>query len=510
MESSSKRPVVIAIDVGTGGTKLVAYDFVEGSQIISTAISYRTYSPQPGWMEQSANDWWKAVIRGLRFFWQKGFSPNQVAAIGLSGQMENCLLLDRNGRPLHPAILYSDSRATWEAAFINKRIGGKNILQFCGNMIDQATTVAKLLWLKNNCPDRYRSALTMVSGAKDYIAYRLTGTHATDPTNASTTGLMNIHSRKWEYSLVDDLGLDDSLLPPILSSTDIVGFVNKKVAKQTGLPIGCPVFCGLGDAGAANLGAGVVTSDRAHCYLGTTGWVATVKSEYPVTHPEGLFVLCGPEPDQYIFIAPLLNAGRAYDWVLKMLSGKRKRIYQEMEEFLPTVPCGSNGLFFLPYLVGERCPYRDPNATGAYFGLTDQTTRLEMIRATLEGVTFGIRQALEIIIDPTMLKEMTVIGGGSQSHTWVQMIADICGCNLTVPVGGANSPCLGATLVALIGLRVENSFLSIDKFLKKGQIIHPDANHQQTYQSLYAFYTKLYPTLKPLFAKRKALTGGNK
>jgi xylulokinase len=133
-----------------------------------------------------------------------------------------------------------------------------------------------------------------------------------------------------------------------------------------------------------------------------------------------------------------------------------------------------------------------------------------MIRATLEGVTFGIRQALEIIIDPTILKEMTVIGGGSQSRTWVQMIADICGCNLTVPFGGANSPCLGAALVALIGLRVEDSFLSIDKFLKKEQMIHPDVNHQQTYQSLYALYTKLYPTLKPLFAKRKALTRGDK
>ena len=501
MELSTDQPGVIGIDVGTSGTKLAFFSF-EGKEILSTTEFYPTNSPQPGWVEQYAEDWWEATLRGLHFFWEKGLKPNQVAAIGLSGQMENCLLLNHHGQPLHPVILYSDSRAIQEAAFINKQIGRKKVLQLVGNRIDQATTAAKLLWMKRNYPDIFRSAARLVSGAKDYIIFRFTGNYATDSTNASTTGLMNIHTLNWENSMLDCLGIDQSLLPPILLASEKVGVITKEAARESHLPTGCPVFCGLGDAGAAQLGSGAIDANHAQCYLGTTGWIALVKSEYQESLNKKLFVLNGPQFNQFIYIAPLLNAGRAFDWILKILFQEGERNYQEIENHLSLVPCGSNGLYFLPYLVGERCPYNDSNATGVFLGFTDRTTHFDMIRATLEGVTFNLRQALEMLAESSLLSEMTVIGGGSQSRVWVQMIADICGCKVSVPIGSAGIPGLGAAVAAMVGLKIIEDFSVVKKFLVKDYQSIPENNNKRRYELIYQFYQKIYPTLKPLFKKK--------
>ena len=502
MRSIQKQPGVLGIDVGTSGTKMAFYDF-EGNEIISTREEYPTYHPYSGWIEQSPEDWWKAVIRGLDTFWKRNLNPQQIVAIGLSGQMENCLLLDHSGNPLHRVLLYSDSRATQEANLIHRRVGKKRILQIFGNQIDHATTVAKLLWIKNHHPEWYHLAKTVVSGAKDFIIFRLTNHHVTDPTNASTTGAMNILSRRWEKSVLEDIGLSSSLFPPITPATEQVGVVSQDASMKTGINAGCPVFCGLGDAGASQVGSGVVGSDRSHCYLGTTGWVAVVKSEYSPPQSEGLFVLSGPDLHQYLYIAPLLNAGRAYDWILGVIIGEKKRKYHEIEDLLSTIPCGSHGLFFLPYLVGERCPYRDPNATGVFFGLTDQTTDLDMIRATLEGVTFGIRQAFEATINLTKIKEIVVTGGGSQSKVWSQMIADICGSEVTVPTRSSLGPCFGAAFCALVGMKIKKDFSDIKPLLAQGRQFHPHEKNREIYQNFFQFYAKLYPTLKPLFREKK-------
>ncbi|MGI6750049.1 MAG: xylulokinase [Atribacter sp.] len=502
MQSIPKQPGVLGIDVGTSGMKMAFYDF-EGNEILSTREEYPTYYPYPGWIEQSPEDWWNAVIHGLDTFWKRNLNPQQIVAIGLSGQMENCLLLDQSGNPLHRVLLYSDSRATVEADLISRRIGKKRIQQIFGNRIDHATTVAKLLWIKRHHPEWYHLAKTVVSGAKDFIIFRFTNQYVTDPTNASTTGSMNILSRQWEKAIIEDIGLSSSLFPPIVPATEQVGVVSQDASMQTGITAGCPVFCGLGDAGASQLGSGVVGSDRSHCYLGTTGWVATVKSEYSIPQSEGLFVLSGPDLYQYLYIAPLLNAGRAYDWILRVIIGEKKRKYHEMEHLLSTIPYGSNGLFFLPYLVGERCPYRDSNATGVFFGLTDQTTDLDMIRATLEGVAFGVRQALEITMDPTKIKEMVVTGGGSQSKVWSQIIADVCGCKVTVPTGSSVGPCFGAALCALVGMKIKRGFSDIEPLWTQGRQFYPHEKNREIYKNLFQFYAKLYPTLKPLFKKKK-------
>ncbi|MCX6089856.1 MAG: FGGY family carbohydrate kinase [Candidatus Atribacteria bacterium] len=498
----SAKDVIIAIDVGTSGTKMVAYD-LEGVEIVSTEEKYPTFSPHPGWREQSAENWWGAVVRGFQFFWEQGLHPEEVIGIGLSGQMENCLLLDHSGTPLGPVILYSDSRAIKEAAEINEQMGKEMILNFSGNILDSATTAAKLQWMKKHQPERFQATRIVVSGAKDFVAFRFTGIHVTDPTNASTTGLMNIHSRSWERPFIESIDLSTDILPPILSCTAEVGRVNEHAAHETGLLSGCPVFCGMGDAGAANLGAGVVTEERAHCYLGTTGWIATLKNTYPRDRSKILFTLCGPETHQYLLIAPLLNAGRAYDWALQTFEGTEPEVYQRMEEMLPDIPCGCNGLLFLPSLAGERSPHRDPKATGVFFGITEQTTRLELIRATLEGISFGIRQVLKMVAGPNGFSEMILIGGGSRSRLWAQILADICNCTISVPSGSVSSPCLGAAFITLMGLKKESNFLSIDRFLKNERTFHPHPQSVSLYDTLFPLYTGLYPALKSLFQKRE-------
>jgi len=506
--------LVLAIDVGTGSTKMVVYD-LSGNQVCSTDQPYRTYEPVPGWSEQSADDWWRAVVCGCRVLWDKGVEPAAITGIGLSGQMENCLPLDGSGRPLRPAILYSDSRAIREAAAVVRQMGQDSIRDFSGNWFDQATTAAKLLWLKEHEPEVYKSTRVVVSGAKDYVAYRLTGYHATDPTNGSTTGLMNIHTRNWDDSFIAALGLSPSLLPPILSASQRVGCVSKEAAEETGLSAGCPVFCGAGDAGTANVGAGVIAPDRAHCYLGTTGWVATVSKVLPPGESEGLFTLCDLNPEFYILVAPLLNAGRAYRWVIDALGESEKRVANEtgtdvyllMEETMARTLPGCNGLVFLPYLVGERSPFKDPNACGVFFGLSDKTTRHEMIRATLEGVCFGIRQAMNAVPSQTKVEKLTVIGGGSRSRVWTQILADTCACSVVVPEGGASGPCLGAAMTVLVGLGIAQDYSEVDGFIRIERVHEPVVESEERYNAVFSIYESLYPALKPVFKRRRELMG---
>ncbi len=259
--------LVLAIDVGTSSVKVVVFD-QEGNVVQAVQKEYATFHPFPGWVEQDPYEWWNAVVQCLRELWRKGISPQHVLGIGLSGQMEICLPLDRYGRLLYPAILYSDMRALEETDYLRNEIGEEAFWEVTGNSIAPSMTVVKLLWLKRHKPELYRATRMVITGAKDYILYRLTGVYATDHTNASTTGMFNLSKRCWEGALLRAVGLSVTLLPSIFSAQERVGSINDEIARETGLPKDCPVFCGAGDAGAS----GYRRHQTAPCRTGSSPW----------------------------------------------------------------------------------------------------------------------------------------------------------------------------------------------------------------------------------------------
>ncbi len=499
--------LLLAIDVGTSSVKVVVFDR-EGGVVQAAMRGYPTLHPVSHWVEQNPDSWWEAVVQCLHLLWQRGVEPRRIMGIGLSGQMEICLPLDRDGRVLYPAILYSDMRTGEEVSFIRERIGEKAFWEMTGNALAPSMTLTKLLWLKKEKPELYQVMHMVVTGAKDYILYRLTGVHATDPTNASTTGMLEMKKRSWSLSLLQELGLSPSYLPLILLPHEKVGVISDHVARRTGLLAGCPVFCGAGDAGTSSLGAGVIHEDRAHVYLGTTGWVATVGEVPPAEHQEGLFLLCDVDPRYYLFIAPLLNAGRAYHWVMELFGYEEENGYLQVEREMEKVPPGSRGVIFLPYLRGERSPFHDPRARGVFFGLSEETSRGDLLRATLEGVSFGIRQALDLLKrqrGEKKVNRLTLIGGGSRSSVWGEILAHVCRCEIVVPKNSAYASSWGATLLTMRGLGFLQDYSEGGRFLKEGRVYEVNLEVASLYERVFALYEKLYPLLRPLFEEREEL-----
>ncbi|WP_369018696.1 FGGY-family carbohydrate kinase [Thermatribacter velox] len=501
------KDFILAVDAGTSSLKAVVFDF-EGREIVSVSKDYPTRFSAPGEVEQDPDSWWDALVFCLHRLWDKGIVPQSIAGVCVTGQMELCLPLDLNYKPLYPAILCSDMRAQQEMDLVAESIGWENFWAYTGNFPRASMTVAKILWLKKHLPDVYRATRVVVNSSKDYLLFCLAGVQVTDPTSASTTGILNIRKRTWEGEILKAAGISVSLLPPVLASTEEVGSVTPEAARATGLLTGCPVFNGAGDAGASSLGAGVFDPSRAYCYLGTTGWVATVDNSLPVKPRKGLFILCDPDPQYYILVAPLLNAGRAYRWAIEALGYEKEGGYARAEEELKTVPPGSGGVIFLPYLQGERSPFFDPHARGVFFGLSETTGRAEMVRAVLEGVSFAIRQLIALLKsrdNGEKLSFLTLIGGGSRSTVWPQILADVCGVDVAVSERGAGATCFGTFLIALSGYRGFLDQSLVNGILGESRVYKPSWEAQSVYEVLFPLYEKLYPLLKDTFKERAEL-----
>lgn len=490
---------ILALDIGSTSAKGVIMHR-DGSIVAAASAEYPTTHPQPGWVEQNAADWWQAVCTVCHALWQTGVHPEAIAAVGLSGQMEDTLLVDRAGHPLGPVLLYADGRAAAEATAIEERLGADQLHAVTGNWFDAQTTLAKLLWLQRHAGARLEQADWLLPGAKDFIVLRLTGQAVTDFTTAATTGLLDIGARRWAFPLLEALALPASLLPPLADPAQRVGYVASAAAATTGLRRGTPVFAGAGDAGAATVGAGAVAPGRAYCYLGTTGWAATPVARVE-SGVEGLFHLCHPDPRYLIAIAPLLNAGSPYQWARDQVAATPD--YAAMEPLVAAAPPGAGGVIFLPYLDGERSPFKDPNARGAYFGLRRTTTRAELLRAVPEGVAYAIRHVLEAVVGAGGLDSVTLIGGGSQSPTWAQILADVCQTTIAVPTGAANATALGAAVSAGVGLGWFPGYEAVDAILRRtgGRTYAPDPRQVAVYEQLYATYRQLYPAVRGLFPR---------
>ncbi len=398
---------ILVLDLGSSAVKavLLAHD---GSVAAQADAAYPTTSPNPGWFEQSPDDWATAAATAIAHLGDL----SGVAMLALTGTMQNVIPLDAAGRPLCPAILYSDARAAGRFPAFAAAMAGIDAATRLGNHIDPLTCAAKLDWLRAESPDTFAAAM-FHAGAKDFISFLLTGHHATDPTAASTTGLMDLSLRQWDAQILVSLDIAETQLPRILPADAIVGTVTAAAATRLGLPQGISVLNGCGDAGASTIGAGLAHAREAYIYLGTTGWVAR---NAPATFPRAplaIYTLAHPTPGLLIEIAPILTAGDAVAWSTDLLG-----------EVADTAD-GIEPPLFLPYLKGERSPFHDAAVRGAFLGLDRAHGPGHLRRAVLEGVALAIRHNLSEL--GAVSHALPVFGGGAANAAWMQILADTLG-----------------------------------------------------------------------------------
>ncbi|MBX9265493.1 xylulokinase [Chromobacterium violaceum] len=467
---------IATFDIGTTEVKAALADR-DGGVHFQRSIALETYGDGNGSVEQDAGDWYDAVQRIASSWWQSGVDARRVSAIALSGQMQNFLPLDQDHEPLHRAVLYSDKRPLKEAEEINARHGADNLWSALENPMTAASILPKLVFWRASFPQAFGRLRHVVLGAKDYVVLRLTGRHATDRTNASTTGLYRPKDDAWHAELLADYGFSLDLMPRLLEPGEQVGGVSALAARQTGFVSGTPVLCGLGDAGAATLGVGVLDHEDAYLHLGTTGWLARLTQTDPVGDmPVGtIFRLAGIIAGKTLQVAPVLNAGNILQWALTLVGhrpGEDCAEYFRMaaaEVQGVTVP---DGLLFVPYLHAERCPVELPAPRGALLGVTGATTRAQILLAVLEGAALSLRWCAELL-GMEKVGLLKVVGGGARSEAWLRMIADNLNVSLLVKPDAHLHPLRG--LAALAAVELEWSH-SIKDFLREADLREQASN----------------------------------
>jgi xylulokinase len=506
-------PNLLGIDIGTSGTKTLLCD--ERGKVLATAMAAHPIStPKPGWSEQSPLDWWKATVAATKAVRKRaGVKAGDVKAIGLSGQMHGSVFLGDGPKPLRPALLWNDQRTAEQCAQIESRAGGRaELIELVANPALTGFTAPKILWVRQHEPRVYEKTKHILL-PKDYIRYRLTGDYATEVSDASGTLLLDVVNRRWSDRLLELLEIDRSLLPRMHESPEVTGTLTAEAAEELGLSAGTPVVGGGGDQAAGAVGNGIVSTGIVSATLGTSG-VVFAHSDQPTRDPLGrVHTMCHAVPGKWCVFGCMLSAGGSFQWFRNNLAAaevaeaKKRKIdpYTLLIRQAQQAPPGSESLQFLPYLTGERCPYPDPHARGGWIGITARTTRPMLIRALLEGVTFGMRDALAIMQSMNIpITQIRASGGGARSQFWRQLQADIYRKPI-VTINAAEGPAYGAALLAGVGIGVWSSVeQAATCCIKETRKLNPNRKLADLYDRSYAVYSKLYGDLKERFAEMGA------
>lgn len=514
---------LLGVDLGTSGTKTVLFD-VTGKALASKTVEYPLYQEKNGWAEQDPDDWYRATLSSVKaVLGESGVDPEAVGGLAIAGQMHGLVMLDKEDKVLRRAILWCDSRTGEECREIEERVGKKRLIEINANPALSGFTAPKILWVRKHEKELYDRCTTMLL-PKDYVRFRLTGVKAMEVSDASGTNLLDIVKREWSSEILEKLDINPSLLPPIIESSQVAGRITAEAAALTGLAEGTIVAGGAGDNAAAALGTGVFEDGQSFVTLGTSGVVFAHTSK-PSIDPLGrVHTFCAAVPNAWTAMSCTLAAGLSLRWARDTFweheksacEAKGEEVYNLMTGEADTVPVGSDGLLYLPYLMGERSPVLDPEARGVFFGLSARHGKAHLTRAVLEGITLSQRHNLEVLnemgICPSVL---TACGGGGASPMWRQMIADILRCDVNT-IKSKEGPALGAAILAGVAAGI---FPSVEegcrKLVVKGDALcHPDAGRAAQYDEIYHLYASLYPALRPSFAKlaalRETLDTGNK
>jgi len=506
---------LLGIDIGTSGTKTLVCN-AKGTVLATAMAEHPISSPKPGWSEQNPQDWWSAVVQATRAVTKKAkLKPVDITGIGLSGQMHGSVFLADGKKPLRPALLWNDQRTAEQCAEIESKAGGRAaLIKLVANPALTGFTAPKILWVRQHEPKVYGKTKHILL-PKDYIRLCMTGEYATEVSDASGTLLLDVVNRKWSSKLLELLQIDPALMPRVHESFEITGELLPSAAAELGLKPGTPVVGGGGDQAAGAVGNGIVAGGIVSATLGTSG-VVFAHSDQPTLDPQGrVHTMCHAVPGTWCVFGCMLSAGGSFQWFRNQLGGaevalaKKQKIdpYVLLTQQAATAPAGSEGLFFLPYLTGERCPYPDPNARGGWIGLTARSTRAAMIRSLLEGVTFGMRDALEIMGEMHIpITQVRASGGGARSDFWRQMQADIYNQPIVI-TNAAEGPAYGVAILAGVGTGVWSSVEQAAKAaIKPVSKVTPAKKSAALYDRQYAVYHKLYGNLKERFGEMAGLS----
>ncbi|GGJ91119.1 gluconate kinase [Lentibacillus kapialis] len=491
-------PYIAVFDIGTTSIKGVLLDQQGASHGVSSVL-LDTHWGENGEIEQNPDDWWEGIKEIADKWWNVyGMDPDQIISMTFSGQMEDVIPI---GNRRERAILYSDTRAGAEADWIRQTC--PSLQDAIGNSIRASTPLAKLRWMQTHHPDVYQHASQFVFSAKDYIIYKLTGAVVTDPTTGATTGMMNLDTRQWEKDSICIAGVDPAKLPALVPSEETAGYVTKAAAEQTDFLAHTPVVCGSGDAGASTIGAGAVHQGDSYVYIGTTGWAAVVRDNVQSKESlDGMFHLAHLPENTVIAIAPLLNAGNVHRWAVQTFVGTAEAAhYEAFENMVQTSLPGSNGLIFLPYVYGERCPVHDRDAKGAFWGIGPTVAKHDFARAVMEGLSFSFKQIIDALTAGAA-GTITLIGGGTRSASWCQMLADCIGRPVRVPADSEYMPAIGAAAAAFIASGWASDYRDFARNIimpAAAAVYEPDQSRYEQYQEIYQCYMEMYPALRPIY-----------
>lgn len=484
----------IGIDLGTSAVKLLLMDS-DGKIVNIVSREYPLYFPHPGWSEQKPEDWYAQTMDGIKEL-IKDVDKSQVAGISFGGQMHGLVILDKEDNVIRPAILWNDGRTTEETDYLNNVIGTEKLSEYTANIAFAGFTAPKILWVKNKEPENF-AKIAKIMLPKDYIAYKLTGVHCTDVSDASGMLLFDVKNRKWSKEMCDICGISEAQLAKCYESYEAVGTVLPQIAAELGIPESCKVAAGAGDNAAAAVGTGTVGDNMCNISLGTSGTIFISSKKFGVDKFNALHSFAHAD-GSYHLMGCMLSAASCNKWWMDEIIGTKD--YAQEQKAIEKL--GENHVYFLPYLMGERSPHNNPNARATFIGMTMDTTRADMTQAVLEGVAFALRDSLEVAkslgID---LKRTKICGGGAKSPLWKKMIANILNLKVDV-IESEEGPAMGGAMLAAVACGEYGSVEEIAaKVVKIVDTVEPDPELVAKYEARYAQFREIYPVCKPLFEK---------
>ncbi len=484
----------IGVDLGTSSLKLLLLD--EAGTILKTVSEeYPVYFPYPGWSEQNPEDWWNAFISGMKKLTSE-VDQSCIAGIGVAGQMHGLVILDESDAVIRPVILWNDGRTSAQTAYLNEVVGQDKLADYTANIAFAGFTAPKILWVKENEPENF-ARIQKIMLPKDYINYRLTGTFATDYSDAAGMLLVDVKNKCWSKEMLDICSITKDQLPKLYESYEKIGTVLPSVAEELGLDNDVTVVAGAGDNAAAAIGTGTIEQGKCNISLGTSGTIFIPVDEFHALSNNAIHTFCHAN-GKYHFMGCILSAASCNKWFCEEIL-KTDNFRDEQAE-ITDAHLGKNDVFFLPYLMGERSPINDTDARGAFIGMHLDTKRKDMVQAILEGVAFAVRDNFEVAKEQGIeLQVSTLCGGGAKSALWRKILANVLNMDIAIPIA-EEGPGFGGAMLAMVGnKKYADVTACAGAFVHIKEVIHPDEELVALYEKQYQKYRMLYPALKAFY-----------
>lgn len=498
--------ILLGIDIGTSACKVMAFD-KSGKVVASKSKSYPVYYPNPGWVEQNPDEWWDAVCVAIKQMIDEGLNASEIKGVGIDGQSWSAIAVDKEGNVLCNNPIWMDLRSQDICTRLKETIGEERLFNTSGNPLQPSYTLPKILWYKENRPDVYEKTYKILQ-SNSFIAYRLTGHMTQEPSQGYGLSCYDIRKNVWDIELCKELGINPDFLPEIVQCHDVVGSVTEKAAQQTGLLVGTPVVAGGLDAACGTLGVGVIHAGETQEQGGQAGGMSICMDT--CLADKRLILGCHVVPGYWLLQGGTVGGGGVINWFEKefceaeRIKAKEdsKNSFEEMSDEATTIPAGSEGLVFLPYMSGERSPIWDPCAKGVYFGIDFSKTRAHFIRASMEGVAYSLKHNLETAKEAGANAEvLRAMGGAANSTVWTQLKADITGRKIIVPASDT-ATALGAAILAGVGVGIYKSFEeAVDTTIAVRKEYTPNPEVSEVYEKGYKKYIDLYKNLKSLMSE---------